>query len=1009
MSNMQLNKSQQQAVHTIEGAVMVLAGPGTGKTEVLASRIAHILQNTDTPPEMILALTFTDSGVATMRKRLVKNIGPTANRIHVTTYHGFCLELITRYRDELDIKFFGKVAPIDPIKSTYILDKLIADLPYSNPMKKSSYYLGDVRSTIEELKRSNIGPDELGKQMQNNLAEIELSKSIITPIFGDRPRISKALVAKMADLLVQLKVLGPYGQLAATDLSAAFASDDTKDITIWKRNWIDPLGQQLAGQVDCQKLASLAAIYQKYVDQVQQLEHLDYTDMINMGIHILQNDPVALAAVQESYLYYLLDEYQDTSPVQAELVRILADNPSAEGNPNIMIVGDDDQSIYQFQGASSDNMKHFADGYPALETISLTTNYRSTDQIIAAANSHAGSNIDQRLKTITTEGTGTKTAKIQEHVFGSTESQYAWIAIQCKKLIKSGIPAHQIAVLSPKHSLLRPIASILDSYSVPLSYERSYDLTEEDIIRDILAAARLVVAVKSDDYHTLQSAWLAYLSRPYLQLDPVTIWKAVESVKNSKNITEHYLELFPDQARYIISLVTNTSKISLAMLIEMLVGIHPVGESISGILDYYFTSKPHDIIYYQNLSSLHALRDRISSYQNNSDDYLVTILELVDLSESTGQSINNHFLTSETGVQLMSAHKSKGMEFHVVIMADCNEKVWGSSVRSRSNNIRLTADLKYIRYGQKYGEKPRLFYVAITRAAEQLYFCRSNTTNGGKPQDRLLYLDALDLESIEHTETTDVLTTFTAQKERIHNSDAREYIKAKFADYRLNATHLNTIMGPKGGVNIWLDKHLLQLPTAPSPSSEYGSALHDTIYECKDSQINIQAVWKKHIYARRVSAHEKKLLYKKGLLTLDYLQKSPDIIWPPNSTHEKAVKLILPSGIPIGGRLDMLELDSAAKTIVVVDYKSGRVPKSWTDSNYKDKLTDYRRQLRFYQLLLTHSPEYRQYKVIGGKLIFLDDPDLKTLYLELDMQTTEQITTEVEETWKQLKQFISGD
>src|SRR3990167_4642452 len=165
-----LNTRQRQALDSIEGPLLVIAGPGTGKTQLLTTRVAAILHKTDSEPQNILCLTYTESAAYEMRQRLVNMIGQRAYNITISTYHAFGSELIRRFpeyfSDTTDLR------PVDELGQHTEVEEIISNLPYDNPLRKASYYIKDVVSTISELKKSLLEPADLRKIANANLKAI---------------------------------------------------------------------------------------------------------------------------------------------------------------------------------------------------------------------------------------------------------------------------------------------------------------------------------------------------------------------------------------------------------------------------------------------------------------------------------------------------------------------------------------------------------------------------------------------------------------------------------------------------------------------------------------------------------------------------------------------------------------------------------------------------------------------------------------------------------------------
>lgn len=184
----QLNTAQQSAVDTIDGPVMVIAGPGTGKTELLSMRAANILKQTDTLPENILCLTFTDSGAAAMRQRMTDIIGRDAYKIAVHTFHSFCSDIIAQHR--ADFYRGAEFHPADELATYQILRSIFEELPYDNPLASSMNdeftHLSDIQRTIGELKKSGMTSAELIGILDHNDETIEKAETLLAPVFDSR-------------------------------------------------------------------------------------------------------------------------------------------------------------------------------------------------------------------------------------------------------------------------------------------------------------------------------------------------------------------------------------------------------------------------------------------------------------------------------------------------------------------------------------------------------------------------------------------------------------------------------------------------------------------------------------------------------------------------------------------------------------------------------------------------------------------------------------------------------
>src|SRR4030095_12888162 len=303
-----LNEKQKIAVDTIEGPVMVIAGPGTGKTQILASRIGKILLETDAIPQNILCLTYTDAGVVAMRKRLLSFIGPDAYKVHIYTFHAFCNEVI---QDNLNL--FEKTAldPISELERVALMRELIDAFPKNHLLKR---YRGDVYYEINNLqqlfsamKREGWTPGYINERIDEYITSLTTRD----------------------DFIYKRK----FKEFNAGDL---------------KKDKIEEEKERK------EKLRAAVNEFDHFQQMMRKRNRYDFDDMINWVIKAFEENKNLLATYQEKFLYILVDEYQDTSGTQNRIVQLLI---NFWEKPNVFVVGDDDQSIYRFQGANVENMK----------------------------------------------------------------------------------------------------------------------------------------------------------------------------------------------------------------------------------------------------------------------------------------------------------------------------------------------------------------------------------------------------------------------------------------------------------------------------------------------------------------------------------------------------------------------------------------------------------------------------------------------------------------------------
>jgi DNA helicase II / ATP-dependent DNA helicase PcrA len=402
-----LNKQQKKAVDTIDGPVMVVAGPGTGKTQLLSMRVANILDKTDTPASSILCLTFTEAAAINMRQRLEKIIGIEAYKIRISTFHGFGLDFIAWNPEHFN--FTSSFKPADELAKIAILENILKSLEYDNPLNKKHpdkgwVYLNNIISRIKELKEGGLNSEEFLKICLENKAFWEICNPILSGFFEQK--INKKAILELPNLVLEIENL----EFKPSNLSLELAkkigfldikkiivkelkevlkicvqTNKTTELTTWKNKNIQkndqnkPIAKDFA---NLQKHLSLAFIYGKYQEEMNRNGLFDFEDMLLETINVLEKNNSLRFSEQEKYLYILVDEFQDTNEAQMRLVSNLINLELTENKPNILVVGDDDQSIYKFQGASIANLIGFKDRFKNVQIISLINNYRSNQQIL---------------------------------------------------------------------------------------------------------------------------------------------------------------------------------------------------------------------------------------------------------------------------------------------------------------------------------------------------------------------------------------------------------------------------------------------------------------------------------------------------------------------------------------------------------------------------------------------------------------------------------------------------
>lgn len=1032
-----LNAKQQEAVDYIYGPLLVLAGPGTGKTQLLSARIAHILEKTDTNAHNILCLTFTDNAAANMRERLTSLIRDSAYDVHIATYHSFGSDIIksySRYFEEINLET-GKDSrlerPIDDLQRFQIIHELINSLPYSSPLIGARHYVKNIISTISDLKRSLYTPETLHKLATQNLAQCQdISphiKNILSGIkkFPSKAHLSIPIFEQIEIILRDYDGLAGLAHTALTQaLLDAEQQESSKPLTKWKDDWIQRRNHEdfVFGDYEQQeRMVELAKIYAEYSDRLMSKNLYDYDDMILRTIQALRENDDLRFSLQEKYQFILLDEFQDTNAAQFELVKLLADNPVHEGQPNIFAVGDDDQAIYAFQGANVSNMKQFCETFRDVKVINLSENYRSHPDIIHTAHGIAGqieSRLHHEIEGITKELTAVSVelpaqSVIERHEFIGEADEYAWVANKINDLIKSGIKPHEIAVLAPKHALLESLVPFLTLQKTPVMYEKRENILDTQLMKMIKTMCELVNACSANDSLKIDELLPQVLSYDFFEIPVEDIWRINWAMRNSDmSWAEKALELtiLRPHVLFFLALGLRAPNEPLEYVIDFLMGSTEISigdgddRYTSPFKDYYFRKGKEDVLtYYESISNLSTIREHIRTWQRT-EEKLLTIpdfLSFIRAYEIAEEPIlNTHPLSlAEESVQLMTVYKAKGLEFEHVFLLSVHDDIWGKGARGQVNNLSLPTNLKHIRYkGSDEDELKRLLFVAITRAKIGLYMTSYARKDNGKSTMPVKYLREYSEGEMRYTTVlpkdkqvvnfielppSDSLTavdTLWHQRHIKPLTSLKNLIAPRLAKFQLSPTNLNAFTDlTYGGPEQFVLQSILRFPQAPGVSGEYGNAVHYALerYQTKIIQgakptINtILRDFDDSLSKRYVPKEQMQNLRAKGHYSLtNYIEQR-------KSMFMRTAHIEVPfahEGVTLGsarltGKIDRLEVNERQKTIQIIDFKTGHSHSKW---DKEVKLLKYQQQLYFYKILVENSSSWSNYRVEGARLEFVE-------------------------------------
>jgi len=1049
-----LNSEQRKAVEHIEGPVLVVAGPGTGKTQLLTTRAAYILRNTQIEASNILCLTFTETAAFNMKLRLVDTIGESGYKVTTSTYHSFGSDLLERFPE-----YFARITatkPIDEVRQYAVVEGIVSDLDYDNPLKKSAYYIKDVLAVISELKNALVSPDDLREICTANARFESNIQAFIAHNLDQVVRMSPKHIAafqNLADARVRFASeikdarVKSIARLFFDSLDVALQETtdrNTKPLTAWKNNW---LARGRSGQFEFsrqkvnEKLIALADIYEAYSKELLANNYHDYNDMILFAIAGLEQNQDFRFSLQEQYQYIMLDEFQDTNAAQMKLITLLTDNPIYEKKPNILAVGDDDQAIYAFQGADYSNINLFYSLFDDVETIRLRKNYRSHEHILQSAETIA-QQIESRLPlksggSLLAEAS-VPSAEIQRYEFKSDVAQYAWVTKHITKLIASGLQPKEIAVIAPKHQILEPLVSYLKKASVPVYYEKRENILDDVYIEQVITMSRLALALNAHDKTTLNQLWAQVLSYDFWGIDTQVLWSISERSYQTKRSWNDILRYESQTIQTIQTFFTKLALISktesLEVMLDYITGVQdiliekqPKRRFTSPFYNHHFSdisSRSTTPTFWELLSNLTVLRQHMRDRQTNETHVLKLddFIEFVDMHEKAQVKILNTspYNQQDDSVQLMTAYGAKGLEFNTVFMLATIDEVWGPRATSKSNNIPLPENLRHIRYdGATDDERLRLIYVAMTRAKQRLYMVSYQQNYAKKPTSRVRYFNEYEeadtvkssvligrknsiiREDYEPPRVDDLRPYWsTRHLEGLQNAKLTGLLRPKLDQYQIAPTHINTFTDIiNNGPEYFFLNTILRFPSAATPDGSYGNAFHETMQWIHSVLVETRALPS----TKKVQTHFKDCLGQKPLGDKDYTKllkrgeravadyyKRAKSEFNASDLHEFDFKR---QGVVLGTARITGKIDKLIvnKKNRTITIVDYKTGKSYASWNSAElKLHKYKQQLYFYKLLVEGSYQFADYKVTGAYLDFVEATSPESQKLHISFEADSQ-------------------
>ncbi len=997
-----LNPEQLAAVNQMDGPVLVIAGPGTGKTQILAARIGKILMETDAKAGEILCLTYTDAGAVAMRKRLFEFIGPEAYRVNIYTFHAFCNEII---QENLD--YFGKLTldALSDLDSAIFFRELVDEFPNDHLLKR---FTGDIyydaprlKSLFSDMKRENWTAEVIEKAVEDYLADLPLRDEFIY---------------KRANATKGIKVGDP------------------------KQKDID------AAKESMKKLLAAVSEYQNFDAKMKSRSRYDYDDMIQWVLKAFRENEELLRRYQERYQYILVDEFQDTSGSQNELLKFIL---NYWDTPNVFVVGDDDQSIFKFQGANMKNILDFANDYSkTLKTVVLKHNYRSNQLILDVSKALIENNRERLTSQLeldkNLESAHPRFSELmiepQVKEYENPNQELADIAAQIKCLLGTGTEPGEIAVIYRNHSQAEDLLHFFDAQHIAVNTKRKVDIFTLPFGEKILNILRYL-AMEMDSPYSGDELLFEIMHYDFFDIAPIEIAKASVAVAKENYATANnnqpktslrrYISqmrapaqpgLFDQQQnqgmKFLISdidyLLTYSASNTLQQLFEQVV-------AKMGVLKYIM-QQPDKGWYMQVLTSLF---DFIKEESRKKPDINIDdLMHSIKLMQEHGIRLElNQVIFSENGINFLTAHGSKGLEFEHVFVIGCTKKIWDAKGRNYGFSYPDTLTQASDDEIAQKEESRRLFYVALTRAKQCLHISYAAKDKNGKEQEASQFVSEIIAGTylqVQHPKVSEeTMFDFLAMQyaetlqPKVELLD-KNYIDLLLQNYTLSVTHLSNYLDCP--LRFYF-QCLIRVPSGKSPSATFGQAVHWALNKAfkklKENgdefplteEFMREFRWYMHRNRDSFTKEDFKLRMDYGERILPAYYNQNINTWNKIAVTERSIRNVEVEGVPVKGNLDKIEF--TGKQVTVVDYKTGKL------KNAKDKLKrpdegnpnggDYWRQAVFYKLLIDHDRAL-DWQVVSTVFEFVE-PVNDEYYKERIVITPED-TAEVTEQIKTVYQKI---
>lgn len=899
-----LNAGQKKAVDTTEGPVMVVAGPGTGKTQVLALRIAHILKKTDVGADGVLCLTFTRSGVTAMRERLERYVGADARKVTVDTFHSFSGDLIEQYYRLLDFDVLPTL--LDDTQAVLLVDELLQnnDWEYIRPRTNPSQYFSDLRQLMSLLKRERITPAQFDEVVEKEIRSLKEDPESISSRGASKGQLKKEIEKRIESL------------------------ERTKEVV---------------------------SFYRFYETIKKERSLMDYDDVLEYAVALVEGSEEVRADIREQYQYILVDEHQDSSGVQNAFLKAVWEEVE---QPNIFVVGDDRQLIYGFSGASVSYFESFSELFGKATLITLSDNYRSTTQILSLADTLLRSSVSKE-SLVSTKGEGGLVG-LYEYMY---ERDELIGAVQYFKYqIAQGVPPEECALLVPKNRHVRSAATLFRAHGIPVALQGGASLFSEKETHTLLRVLRII----TDPYDTVALAesmlddasgiapmhahtFLHAQKGKSFSLETMRLWGSDDGLFAGQS----------DIAQWAQKLLRWIDEGTHSSVTE---SISTIGNEVLVAREQSHERLLRSVEIVRSL-----LHTAMIWEEKGKENTLSSYLTYIERLRSYNQDIPLASFDAARGVRIMTLHKSKGLEFDHVWVAHMNEEVLMAQKRSAFTLPETLLETieqrdKAVATRELYVAITRAKKHCVLSYARMGYDARPRTLAESVAELPKTHFVTKSAEDTEKEVLSNGPATYIQQEivssRTVSYDEIACYVQEYYADTKVSVTLLNNFFSCPWK---WYFRNFLKLPEVKGVSLALGSAVHSTIeYILKaettpDDDVLVEKVTEELIREGVHDEKERKHLHKDAILAVRRWFAAYYTHLAKDRTSERSLsgKDTAFPHLQLYGKIDLTERFPDG-TMVVTDFKTGTVKSAGVieKETEEGRLSDYMRQLAMYSYLV---------------------------------------------------------